>query len=282
MKDLCLHYLFRLEEGLKVGCHSGTRLCLFFHIVIGLRSCHRMAHLLGQCSRGDGCSFIRPLKRDHALPQSRPVQISGQVGLQLFAHGNDSLRDHGFVHQLTGSTDEEGRHCQNASSHGNDRPFVRKHRPQDIKVGVGHPVQLRIPHQFYMATSRCFVPESPGDVQILRVVDTIAELPDCEVARSPTSLTTCCDDQQQQVVSKFRKLHDVHRLIRIVCQPDIFRPYFLRLVAVDEGLKIFNHQLLLLIPLLNVGRSQVECIRQCLGPQVQPVHCRIDLEQQQK
>ena len=140
MKDLCLRYLLRLEEGLEVGCHSGIRLCLFLHIIIRLGSGHRMAHLLGQCSRGDGCSFIRLLKRDYALPQSRPAQISGQVGLQLLPHGADTLRHHRFVHWLTGSTDEEGRHCRNASSRGNDRPVACKHWPQDIKVCVRHPL----------------------------------------------------------------------------------------------------------------------------------------------
>ena len=118
MRDLCLRYLFRLEEGLEVGCHSGIRLCLFFQVVIRLRSCHRMAHLLGQRSGGDGGIFICPLQGDYALPQSRPAQISGQVRPYTFPHGDDPLGDHGFVHRLTSSTDEEGRHCRNAGSRG--------------------------------------------------------------------------------------------------------------------------------------------------------------------
>ena len=161
--------------------------------------------------------------------------------------------------------------------------MISKQRTHDINIGCCHFHEVPIPQQLGLTTRSRFMPKGLCHIQLIRSENTILELLDLEIASSPTSLSTCCDHLEQQVVAKFGKCVDVHCLQWIVRHHLILGPDLLCLVAENlKRLKIFAGQPLRLVPLTHFSLSKVESIRVRFWPRLQPCQCRLHLEQQQQ
>ena len=109
-----------------------------------------------------------------------------------------------------------------------------------------------------LAARSCLVPQRLRNKDVVWMVNTLLELLNCEVARSPTELTTCCDDQQQQVVPEFRKGVDIHCLRWIACNHLVLRPDLFGLVATHESLEVVLRQPFFFVELTHFSLSKVE------------------------